>query len=215
MRFEFYSLIHVGKSRIIVLLMIHLYLRAYHIGRRQSLGERDALVHIVERTQGVAFSQHQLCSCQIASVVVGIKLQQLRICGFRPVVVFEVFLANCLIHHKYFFLGHIFQSHIVVGYGFAIFLQGLSRYASHLICIYYKRIDFERLVAVGLGSAIVIEIDFCHCAIEIWHGKIGFCLYHLVEILYRQHIVLKIKCVAPYVEHLLGVNLSFHAHHRQ
>ena len=216
-RLKLDGFVHVVERSLIVAIVTHGNFRAYDVACRNVFVERDALVHVAACAQGVALGKHQLCACQVGAVVVGIKLQQAFVGGCRGIVFLQVLLADGFVDEKHFFLRQIFQAHIVVAHRLAIFIQRLSGNAAHLIGIHNERIDFERLVAILLGTLIVVEVDFCHSTIEIRLGKIRLCLDYLIEILNRQHIILKIQGVATNVQHLLGVDLrtGFGGHEHQ
>ena len=71
----------------------------------------------------------------------------------------------------------------------------------------YKRIALDGQRCIGLGTLIVLQIDFCHSTVKIGLGEKWFGLDYLVEVLDGKDVVLKVKGVATYIEHLRRIDL--------
>ena len=83
----------------------------------------------------------------------------------------------------------------------------LSGNPPNLIGIDNKRITFDTKGTIFFCPFKIIEAQLRNSSIKIRLGHIRLYLYYLIEILHRQNIVLKIKCITSDIHHSIGINL--------
>ena len=88
----------------------------------------------------------------------------------------------------------------------------LSRHAAHLPCVGEVGVEANGCGGVVLGAGIVFEVELGYGAEHVWLCEKRLGLYGLVEVLYRQHIVIEVQRVLAYTHHLLGVDLRLYRH---
>ena len=76
------------------------------------------------------------------------------------------------------------------------------------VVVGHVRVALESIATVNLGPLIILEVEFGQTAVEVrlTHPRLG--VYHHIEALYRQHVVLIIQSVPPHQEHPFGVDLG-------
>ena len=85
---------------------------------------------------------------------------------------------------------------------------------TNLICIHHKRIAFQRLRTVGFRPLIIIQVHLGQSTVKIRFSQIRFRPDYLIEILDREDIILKIKCIFPDGHNPVRINLR-QGNHRE
>ena len=86
--------------------------------------------------------------------------------------------------------------------------------STHLISTYHKRIPLNSLRTITLRPLKIIQIYLRQTSIEIRIRQIRLCINHLIEILNRKDIILKIKRITPYRHHPVRIYLC-RSHYRE
>ena len=128
-------------------------------------------------------------------------------CAVACVILLQFLFTHCLVLQKSLVFRHLFQSLVIVGHSALVVTQVLPRHASHLISVHDKWISLYGKRCVFLRAFVVVKAYLCYCPIEVWFCQIRLDFYYLIEVLYRENIVLKIQGVATYVQHVVGVDL--------
>ena len=85
---------------------------------------------------------------------------------------------------------------------------------ANLIRIHHKRIAFQSLRTVGFRTLIIIQVHFGQSTIKIRFSQIRLRPDYLIEILDREDIVLKVKCIFPDGHNPVRINLR-QGNHRE
>ena len=79
--------------------------------------------------------------------------------------------------------------------------------ASYLISAHHKGVSLDRLVAIGFSALVIVQIYLRQSTKEIRLEQIGFRIDYLIEILYGEHIVLKIQSITGNGHHPFRIDL--------
>ena len=128
------------------------------------------------------------------------------------VIILQFNLTDSTVHEHVLVLGHEFETRIIVLNSPFVIAQVLTSDTPHLIGINDKGVAFDSHTGILFGTAIVLQANFSHRAVEIGLGKERFGLNRLIEVLNGKYIVFKVKRIAPDIHHLVGVDLGIAAH---
>ena len=174
----------------------------------------DGLIRIVHSLQRILLFQRHL------------RTHQVRIRITRRDTNQRIQIRTCL---RVFLLVHPAQSQVMPQTDILrIHLQGLAiildspliilladtRNTANLIRIHHKRIAFQRLRTVGLRPLIIIQVHLSQSTVKIRFSQIRFRPDYLIEILDREDIILKIKCIFPDGHNPVRINLR-QGNHRE
>ena len=205
-RFQLDEGIHIGGSGFKIA-PIGRYLRPHGIGIGRIFGNFQTLGYVLQSLCGVAGVDTYLCHSQVDSLIFFIELEQIAKGGIAGCVLLELELTQRFIEQNRFVVRQTYQHLVVIADSIGIFCAILARHASQAIGVDDKGIALDAERSIGFGTSKVIEIIFCHAAIEIGLCQIGLHLNHLIKILDGKHIIIEGKRISTNAHHLVGVDL--------
>ena len=201
------SLVHIGQSRIIIGIVQHFNNSPLSICSRYVFIYRNSFIYIINRFYRIALLQIELGPTHITVVIVRMQSYEFIETFFGFVIFFQLHFGNSLIIQKRPIFGGITQTLGIVVDSALIIPKILSGNPPNLIGIDNKRITFDTKGTIFFCPFKIIEAQLRNSSIKIRLGHIRLYLYYLIEILHRQNIVLKIKCITSDIHHSIGINL--------
>ena len=207
MRLELDGLVHIGQGLLVVAARARGDGGTHHIGTGIVFRQFQRAVHMLERLHGVFAHQVQMRQAQLCPVIVRVDRQQAVVGTLRRLVVVQLAVAHRRVHHEHLLLGHKPQALGVVGHRAGKVATVLACHTAHLIGVHDEGVALDGQRGVLLGTIVILEVDFSHGTVEIRLGKKRLGFNHLIKILNRQDVILKVKCIATDGHHLVGIDL--------
>ena len=201
------SMVHVveGLLKSLVLRKDH---TAHPIGIGITLVQLYHLVQVSQRPDAISQLDRKLCSIEISSGFVGEKLNEVIEAAVGSSIVLLQGVRNGQATQEYLVLWLDTQALFEVLDGAIILLEILASDATHLPCGHQEWVALNACRRVLGGSQVIVQINLRDASVEVRVSQIGLDGYHLVEVLYRQHIVLKVEGIASDSQHAVGIDLG-------
>ena len=174
----------------------------------------NRLAKVFFGSQSIFLLQIHLTTHQIGLCISGGNGDQLIQIILRPLIIFlpdtakgHIMPYPYILRIKLQCLGIIFYSSRKI-----ILLDPCQ--STHLISTYHKRIPLNSFRTITLRPLKIIQIYLRQTSIEIRIRQIRLCINHLIEILNRKDIILKIKRITPYRHHPVRIYLC-RSHYRE
>ena len=205
---QLYRLIHIGASTGIVFCGIDSDIGTHHVSIDVVLVDLKRMIYVGTGLHRVAHGEIKPGASYQTVVVTGMETQQLGIRLLRFLILLQLFQSQCLVEEQPAILRQLLERAVVILNGFFKFAEILTRHTAHLIRPGDKPVVGDSRRSVVLGADIVFKRYFGDRTIEIRLCEIRLYGDHLIEILYRKHIILKIKRILSDTHHLVGIYLS-------
>ena len=200
-------MIHIVK-RLLITFVLRKNHATHSVGVGISLVKFDDFVQVAQRLDAITHLHLQLRTIEIGSRFVGEELDEVIEAAVGTSVVLFQGIRHGQTSQKNLVLGLYTQTLLEVGYCSVILLQILTSNATHLPSGDKEWIALNTSRSV-LGSAqVIVQINLGYASIEVRVSQIGLDGNNLIEILYRQHIVLEVKGIAADGQHTVRVYLG-------
>ena len=168
----------------------------------------ERLVEVSQSRHRILLLQEHLPSHKISPRVAGRHPEQtLQIC-FCRLIIFLLHMRKSEIMPQNHIFGIIMQRLLVIFDGSVELTLPNTGQSSYLIRTYHKGIALDSFITIQFSPLKIFQIQFGKRSEKIRFIQVRLGINHLIEVLYRQYIILKIKRVTGNSHHPFRVYLS-------
>ena len=201
------GVVHVVECFLITLILGK-YHTAHPIGIGITLVQLNHLVQVSQCPDAISQLDRKLCSIEISGGLVGEKLNEMIEAAVGSSIVLLQGVRHSQASQEYLVLRLDTQTLFEVLDGAIILLEILASDTTHLPRGHQEWVTLNACRRVLGGSQVIVQINLRDASVEVRVSQIGLDGYHLVEVLYRQHIVLKVEGIASDSQHAVGIDLG-------
>ncbi len=207
-----YGFVHVVECRRIVAVGVYGHVGSDKVCVDRAFVKVKRFFHVGDSPDGILLLQTQACAPNVSAIKSAVRGEQRIECGSSLVIPLQFLICESLVEQYHTVFRQSAEHFVIIVQRVFNVSDILVGHRAQLVGVKQKRILFDSCRCIGYSSAEIVEIVFGYRPEKIWLCEIRLGGNDLVEVLYRQHIVFEIKRVAPYLHHLVGIDLCVCRH---